>query len=50
MSATVYRSQMVLSNDVAQCNLQNSYQAVSVDTRIQRITVVATGGTIIFYC
>ena len=44
MLQTVYRSQLVLSNDVLTCALQNSYQAVTVDMTIQQITVVATGG------
>ncbi|EYB90641.1 hypothetical protein Y032_0217g2405 [Ancylostoma ceylanicum] len=43
MFTTVYRSQLLLSNDLPVCANQNVYNPVSVDIAVEQMVIVATG-------
>uniref|UniRef100_A0A0N4VVA1 ANF_receptor domain-containing protein n=1 Tax=Haemonchus placei TaxID=6290 RepID=A0A0N4VVA1_HAEPC len=43
MLNTLYRTQMLLSNDLPVCSNQLVYKSVSVDSSIQMLVIVATG-------
>ncbi|PIO67783.1 hypothetical protein TELCIR_10456 [Teladorsagia circumcincta] len=46
MLNTLYRTQMLLSNDLPICTEQLTYKSVSVDASIQMLVIVATGRNI----
>uniref|UniRef100_A0A7I4YI23 EGF-like domain-containing protein n=2 Tax=Haemonchus contortus TaxID=6289 RepID=A0A7I4YI23_HAECO len=46
MLNTLYRTQMLLSNDLPVCSNQLVYKSVSVDSSIQMLVIVATGRNI----
>ncbi|VDL74530.1 unnamed protein product [Nippostrongylus brasiliensis] len=43
MINTIYRSQLLLSNDLTICSNQNVYNPVSIDVAVEQLVIIATG-------